>query len=86
MKAEGPVNFEFSSIFSANIEKEIERSIETYDKRGLSIIEKKLQNSILHRPILFLCSIYSVCNIAITQLLGKDCKKSSPIEWYDMYL
>ena len=86
MKAEGPVNFEFSSIFSANIEKEIERSIETYDKRGLSIIEKKLQNSILHSPILFLCSIYSVCNIAITQLLGKDCKKSSPIEWYDMYL
>ena len=59
MKAEGPVNFEFSSIFSANIEKENERSIKTYDKGGLSIIGKKLQNSILRRPILFIRCTYS---------------------------
>ena len=42
MEAEGPVNFEFSSIFSANIEKEIERSIETYDKGGPVDNRKKI--------------------------------------------
>ena len=60
--------------------KEIERSIETYDKVGLSMIERKLQNSILHRPILFLYA-YSVCNLVVPRLLVNDYVQTSPIEW-----